>query len=118
MSGSSWTSSMMGGTVTSLGKPMDVRCHLVCDGWHGHVISKWTHDQITSLSRVTTTHSPSVKTSSTPRGNSESQSDLMTFRTWLHCVWCALASIVLSVLKLVGGLEKVRGAQLSWKANQ
>ena len=60
----------------------------------------------------------SVKTGSTPRGNSESQSYLMMFRTWLHRVWCALVSIVLSVPELVGGLEKVRGARLSCKANR
>ena len=42
----------------------------------------------------------------------------MTFRTELHRVWCALASIVLSVPKLVGGSEKVGGARLSCKANQ
>ena len=59
-----------------------------------------------------------VKTGSTPRGNSESWSYLTTFRTWLHRVWCALASIVLGVLKLVGGSEKVGGAWLSCKANR
>ena len=49
-------------------------------------------------------------------GNSESQSYLTTFGTWLHCVWCALASIVLGVPKLVRGLENVGGARLSCKA--
>ena len=51
-------------------------------------------------------------------GNSESQSYLPTFGTWLHHVWCARVSIVLGVPKLVGESGKVRGAQLSCKANQ
>ena len=59
-----------------------------------------------------------VKSGSTPRKNSENRSYLMMFGTWLHHVWCALVSIVLSVLKLVGGLGKVGDAQLSCKANQ
>ena len=58
-----------------------------------------------------------VKTSSTPRKNSENQSYLMMFGTWLHCVWCALVSIVLGVPTLARGSDKVRGAQLSCKAN-
>ena len=60
----------------------------------------------------------SVKTSSTPRGNSKSQSYITMFGTWLHHVWCALVSIVLGVLKLVGGWGKVGGAQLNCKATQ
>ena len=40
------------------------------------------------------------------------------FGTWLHRVWCTLASIVLGVPKLVGGSDKVGGARLSCKANQ
>ena len=59
-----------------------------------------------------------VKTSFTLRENSESCSYLVTFVTWLHYVWCALVSIVLGVLKLVGRLGKVGGAWLSCKANQ
>ena len=54
---------------------------------------------------------------STLRGNSKSRSYLMMFGAWLHRVWCALVSIVLSVLKLVGGSGKVGGAQLSCKTN-
>ena len=59
-----------------------------------------------------------VKTSSTPRGNSEGRSYLTMCGTWLHRVWCALASIVLGVPELVGGSEKVGGAWLSCKANR
>ena len=59
-----------------------------------------------------------VKTGSTLRKNSENWSYLTMFGTWLHCVWCALVSIVLGVLKLVGGLGKVGGTWLSCKANQ
>ena len=59
-----------------------------------------------------------VKTGSTPRGNSEGRSYLTTCGTWLHRVWCALASIVLGVPELVGGSEKVGGARLSCKANR
>ena len=59
-----------------------------------------------------------VKTGSTLRGNFESQSYLTTFGTWLYHVWCALVSIVLGVPKVVGGLGKVEGAQLSCKANR
>ena len=59
-----------------------------------------------------------VKTGSTPRKNSENQSYLTMFRTWIHCVWCTLVSIVLGVLKLVRGSGRVRGAQLGCKANR
>ena len=47
-----------------------------------------------------------VKTGSTPRGNSKGRSYLTTFGTWLHHVWCALASIVLGV-PLVDYLSEV-----------
>ena len=30
----------------------------------------------------------------------------MTFRTWLHHVWCALVLVALGVLKLVCGLGR------------
>ena len=58
-----------------------------------------------------------VKTGSTLRKNSENWSYLTMFGTWLHHMWCDV-SIVLGVLKLVGGSGKVGGAQLSCKANQ
>ena len=45
---------------------MTKRCHLVHDGWHGHIISKWTCNQIMLLSQVTNTlpftHSPVLNT--------------------------------------------------------
>ena len=54
-----------------------------------------------------------VKTGSTPRKNTKSQSYLAMFGTWLHHVWCALVSIVLCVLKLVRASGKIGGAWLS-----
>ena len=47
-----------------------------------------------------------VKTSFTLRKNSKNWSCFVTFGTQLHCVWCAPVSIVLGVLKLVGGVGK------------
>ena len=75
-----------------------------CIAWY---MQDKVHKRIMCLNVVTYIFVPSVKTSFTLRESSENRSYLATFRTWLHHVWCTLVSIVLSVLKLVGGWKRL-----------